>query len=157
MSVEAIITYIVNVEVAIWRDSEWLLVERGAREVHASGLVSLVGGKVEEDEPVDDVVEAAARREVLEELGISLKGPLHYVSSSSFSLPSGSAVVNLVFASCLDGDAVPQSINTDEVGRIFWMSAQDVEASTIIPVWTKRAVGIAESVRRRVILMSARV
>lgn len=146
--------YIVNVEVAIWRNSEWLLIERGASEAHASGLLSLVGGKIEKGDPVDDVVEAAARREVLEEIGISLSGPLHYVSSSSFILPNGSAVVNLVFASCLESGAMPHPVNTEEVARIAWMSARDVETSTTIPVWTKRTVAIAESIRKRITLMT---
>ena len=41
--------FIVNVEGAIYKNDQWLLIRRSEKEEHAGGLLSLVGGKVEKD------------------------------------------------------------------------------------------------------------
>ena len=50
-------TYFVNVEGAVVRDGEYLLVERAAAEEHAAGLLGFPGGKVETVSGVDGPIE----------------------------------------------------------------------------------------------------
>ncbi|MEZ3144701.1 hypothetical protein [Halobaculum sp. MBLA0143] len=42
-------TYVVNVDVAVVRDGEYLLIERGEDEDHGAGLLAFPGGKLEAD------------------------------------------------------------------------------------------------------------
>lgn len=41
--------YIVNVEAAVYKNDKWLIIKRSEKEEHASGLLSMVGGKVESE------------------------------------------------------------------------------------------------------------
>ncbi|KRG10886.1 hypothetical protein ACA30_03695 [Virgibacillus soli] len=50
--------FLVNVEGAIFRNHKWLIIERSKKEEHAGGLLSLVGGKVEQIEDTSlDILE----------------------------------------------------------------------------------------------------
>lgn len=65
-------TYVVNVEGAVVRDDEYLLIERAAAKEHASGSLSFPGGKVEQSPGGDATIEATARCELAEEVGIEV-------------------------------------------------------------------------------------
>jgi 8-oxo-dGTP diphosphatase len=64
--------YIVNVEGAIVRGEKYLMIVRGQGETHAGGTLSFVGGKLEITETSSDVLEAALRREIMEEVGVQV-------------------------------------------------------------------------------------
>src|SRR5262245_242466 len=95
--------YVVNVSVLLCRGGRWLLIERGATESHAPGTLGDVGGKVESTAATEpDILEATARREVREEVGLDLTGiPLRFCESSLFTTDDGDAVVNVAFAANL--------------------------------------------------------
>ncbi|OKI02547.1 hypothetical protein A6A06_16150 [Streptomyces sp. CB02923] len=140
--------FICNAEVALRKGDRWLLIRRGAREAHAAGTLALVGGKVEvRDGDGGPVLESAVRREVAEEIGLHLTGPLHYVTSAHFALPDGGNVVNVVF--CADfpgGEPVPQ--NPQEVAAVVWLSRRELEDSGA-PKWTREYLALAEDVHDR--------
>jgi 8-oxo-dGTP diphosphatase len=136
--------YIVNVEGAIVREGRYLLVVRGPGETHAAGLLSLVGGKVENAGESADILEATLRREILEEVGLEV-GALEYVQSTSFGTVE-EPVVDVVFL-CAYVGGEPQIFDPDEVASIHWMSAQAVQDNADAPIWTKKAVANAEAKR----------
>ena len=88
--------FIVNVEGAIYRDRNWLLIERSKNEEHAGGTLSLVGGKVEKEGASTDILERTLEREIFEEVGIKVKN-LEYVNSTTFVTDAGLHVVDSFF------------------------------------------------------------
>jgi 8-oxo-dGTP diphosphatase len=133
--------YIVNVEGAIVKDGRYLLVIRGAGETHAAGMLSLVGGKVENAGESGNILEETLRREIREEIGVEV-GFIEYVQSSSFGSAS-EPVVDVVFL-CVFADGEPRIVSPEEVESIHWMSAEAVENDPDVPIWTKRSVSAAE-------------
>ena len=110
--------YVVNVDVAVARDGEFLLIERSAQEEHGAGLLAFPGGKLEADPGERGVLRATARREVREETGVETRG-VRVVDSSVFALDDGRQVVNVVTtADYVDGEA--HRAAPDEVAAVEW-------------------------------------
>lgn len=110
--------YVVNVDVAVARDGEFLLIERSAQEEHGAGLLAFPGGKLEADPGERGVLRATARREVHEETGVEIRG-VRVVDSSVFALDDGRQVVNVVTtADYADGEA--HRAAPDEVAAVEW-------------------------------------
>ncbi|MEU2134675.1 NUDIX domain-containing protein [Streptomyces sp. NPDC018352] len=133
--------YSVNVDVALRRGGEWLLIVRGLKEEHAAGTLSLVGGTVDAETPGGDVITDTARREVLEEIGVDLDGvELSYAESSFFVTDTGSPVINVVLAGELPEGAQPVIASPEEVADIRWESLPALELDATCPPWTLRSV-----------------
>jgi len=110
--------YVVNVDVAVARDGEFLLIERSVQEEHGAGLLAFPGGKLEADPGERGVLRATACREVREETGIEIRG-VRVVDSSVFALDDGRQVVNVVTtADYADGEA--HRAAPDEVAAVEW-------------------------------------
>lgn len=138
----------VNVEVAIFRGGQWLIIQRSARERHAGGLLAMPGGTVEEYDSPDNVLEACARREVLEEIGVTLGPRLEYVESKLFHSARGRWVINVVFlADYESGDPVPQS--PDEVAWAGWKRMEEIVQDSRCPVWLKNSLQAATRLQER--------
>ena len=88
--------YVVNVEAAIYRDGEYLLVERAADENHASGHLALVGGTVEGSTHDTRAFERTVHREVREEVDVAVTD-LTYLQSNGFVADTGAECLNVVF------------------------------------------------------------
>ncbi|WP_435361046.1 NUDIX hydrolase [Haloarchaeobius sp. DFWS5] len=139
-------TYAVNVEAAIFRDGEYLLIERAASESHAAGLLSLVGGTVEETDHETGALEATARREIREEVGVAVTD-LCYVQSNAFVTDEGTPCLNVVFlARHDDGDGTIEA--PDEVADVHWLTPGAVETNQDTPEWTAAFVALAEQRRQ---------
>ena len=139
-------TYVVNVEAAIHRDGEYLLVERSAAEDHAAGQLSLVGGKVEADGATDRPLEGTVKREVREEVGVEITD-LAYVTSAAFVADDGANVTNVVFrARYEDGEARPR--DPEEVAAVHWRTPAEIDDANDVPAFTREYVGLAEADRR---------
>lgn len=135
-------TYVVNVEAAVHREGEYLLVERSAEEDHAPGLLSLVGGKVEgmTDEP--DALERTVEREVREEVGVSVSD-LAYVASTAFTTDGGEQVVNVVFrAEYESGEARVRE--PEEVASVHWKTPGEIADDDEVPAFTREYVEAAD-------------
>lgn len=84
-------TYLVNVDGVVVRDDEYFLIERGADEDHASGLLAFPGGKVEQPPVGEDTIETTVTRELYEEVGVEVE-TVDYVLSTTFETDDGSSV-----------------------------------------------------------------
>lgn len=134
--------FVVNVEVFLHRDGRWLLIKRGDSESHAPGVLAGVGGKVEA--PVgdaDDIIEATARREVREEVGVDLAGVTFvYAESAFFVTDDGDPVVNVTLTAPMPADAMPFPAAADEVAGIAWLTLGEALADPSCPPWTRRSL-----------------
>jgi 8-oxo-dGTP pyrophosphatase MutT (NUDIX family) len=141
-------TYFVNVDVALYRDDRWLLIVRGVGEGHAAGMLSLVGGTLDAREPASDVLERTARREVLEEVGLTLDGSLEYVENTFFSSDDGNPVLNVVFVAPMP-DAEPRISAPEEVADLVMATLGEVTLRSDCPPWTLRSLRRAAAQRVR--------
>ena len=136
--------YIVNVEGAICKDGQYLMIVRGEEE-YAPGGLNFPGGKVEEAGNSDDVLEETLRREISEEVGLEVHAEMAYIRSSSF-FAEGDRVVDVVFlCRWQSGEAV--AADPAEVAAVHWMTAAKVIAHPETPRWTRLSLELAEQVR----------
>jgi 8-oxo-dGTP diphosphatase len=138
-------TYIVNVEGAIVKDGQYLMVVRGEQE-YAPGGLNFPGGKVEGVTSLDDVLEETLRREIAEEVGLEVHDEMAYLRSSAF-VAEGDPVVDVVFL-CRHKAGTAFAADPDEVAAVRWMTAAEVIAHPEMPPWTVLSVELAERVRR---------
>lgn len=130
--------YLVVVECAIEYDNKFLLIERPVG-THAEGLLSFVGGKVDEQDEVfnTDILRNAIKREVFEEVGINIDGKLEYVTSSYFVDSKGICVIDNIFYHKLD--TMPEIIaNQREVPWFAWMHREEINNASNAPEWLKQ-------------------
>lgn len=138
--------FIVNTEAAIYKDGKYLMIRRSEKEAHAGGQLSLVGGKVEIEEPSTNVLEKTIIREVKEEVGLTIVGRPRYIQSTSFVTDTGAHVVNVIFlCEKVGGEAYAASI--DEVDGVYWMTPGEVYAHAELPDFLKDSVEKAELLR----------
>jgi 8-oxo-dGTP diphosphatase len=130
--------YIVNVEAAIIRDGKYLLIVRGAGESHAAGLLSFVGGKMEENQNLEDALEATLRREVLEEIGITITN-IRYVYNTHFLTDDGDKVLDVVFL-CDYESGETRIEDYEEVAEILYLSAEEILEHPKSPIWLKQGI-----------------
>ena len=140
-------TYLVNVEGAVVRDGEYLLVERAADEEHAAGLLGFPGGKVETVPGADGPIEATARRELREEVGIEV-GAVEYAHSRSFEMDTGAACVNIVTL-CEHEDGEARARSPEEVAAAHWLTPEEIMNHEAAPGSLKRDVERLETHRRQ--------
>ncbi len=92
-------TYAVTVCVLIHRGNSFLLVVRSPGVAYAPNMIGMIGGHVEVIDPERNVLEATARREVAEEVGLDLSGvPLKYLESEFFITDSGERQITVTFS-----------------------------------------------------------
>lgn len=140
------ISYIVNVEAAIYENDKWLIIKRSEEEEHAPGLLSMIGGKVEIKTPEANVLEETLNREIMEEVGIQVSNEMHYLESKSFISDKGQVVIDIVFLCKYEtGEAKCKSIH--EVSEIYWMSSSDILENESAPIWLKESIKKAEKFR----------
>lgn len=141
--------FFVNVECAIYKDDKWLMIVRSEKEEHAAGMLSMVGGTVEYTDSDESVLEDAVRREVLEEVGVSLSGTIEYLESKHFITSDGQRVLDIVFmADYLSGE--PRAISTDEVESVQWMTLEEIQKHPQTPAWIRQSMKIADRARKKV-------
>jgi len=117
--------FFINVEGAVYRGDKWLMIERSHKEEHAGGMLSLVGGTVDPEGASSDILERTLRRELMEEVGISVHDNMTYVRNTSFVLPDGREVVDIVFlCEWQNGEPYPKSV--DEVEAVHWMTTEEI-------------------------------
>ncbi len=136
--------YIVNVEGAVVKDGQYLMIVRSEEE-YAPGGLSFPGGKVEGAGNLDDILEETLRREIAEEVGLEVHDEMVYVRSSAF-VAEGDPVVDVVFLCCYRaGTAV--AADPAEVAAVRWMTAREAIAHPETPPWTRMSLELAERIR----------
>ncbi|PAE16522.1 DNA mismatch repair protein MutT [Virgibacillus sp. 7505] len=133
--------FIVNVEGAIHRDGKWLMITRSEKEEHAAGCLSMVGGKCDLEGVSSDILERTLKREIFEEVGIEVKETT-YVNSSSFVTDKGTHVIDIVFL-CQDIAGEPYAKSAEEVGKVMWMTTEDLLIHKNAPSYLKENITLA--------------
>jgi 8-oxo-dGTP pyrophosphatase MutT (NUDIX family) len=117
--------FLINVEGAVYRGDKWLMIERSHKEEHAAGMLSFVGGTVDQEGASSDILERTLRRELMEEVGITVYEKMSYVRNTSFVLADGREVVDIVFlCEWQSGEPYPKS--PDEVEAVHWLTTDDI-------------------------------
>jgi 8-oxo-dGTP diphosphatase len=136
--------YIVNVEGAVVKGNQYLMIVRGEEE-YAPGGLNFPGGKVEGGENLDSILEETLRREILEEVGLELYDEMHYVRSSAF-VAEGDPVVDVVFL-CRWKSGEAFAADPAEVAAVHWMTAAEAIAHPETPPWARLSLRLAEEQR----------
>lgn len=135
--------YIVNVEAAILKDGQYLIITRSEKESHAPGILSLPGGKVECEQHANNILEQTIHREIKEETGIEVEDVMEYLESTGFMADDGEPVINIVFL-CRYKRGVPTAMNADEVADIRWMTASEIFQHEKTPLWLRQSIQCIE-------------
>ncbi|MFC6962798.1 NUDIX hydrolase [Halocatena marina] len=137
--------YVVNVDGVVVRNDEYLLIERGHEEDHASGRLAFPGGKVEQPPDENETIEQTAVRELSEEVGVEV-GDVEYVLSSTFETDDGTQCLNIVtLCEYVGGEARPRA--PDEVAAVHWLSYDEIEEHEAIPPYIERYADRVEAIR----------
>src|SRR5699024_9979636 len=135
--------FIVNVEAAIFKKNQWLIIKRSEKEEHAGGLLSLVGGKVDIEGNTVNILERTIKREIFEEVDIKVKEEVSYLLSTSFVTDTQEHVVNISFLCEYEsGEAIPKS--PDEVAAVYWLTAEQIYNHPNAPDYLKASMKQAE-------------
>ena len=140
--------FVVNTQCAVSRAGRYLMIVRGEGVEQAPGVLAFPGGKVEVGDGPDSVLEAAVRREVQEETGVTVAPELDYVRSVNFTMDDGTAVVDVLFHGAYNAGE-PAITAPEEVADIRWMTAIEILAHERTPPWLKSDVELVEALRRR--------
>lgn len=134
--------YLVTVELAVYRGEKFLVMVRSDEEDYAPGLLAYPGGKVEPGVVGMNVLEEAARRELMEETGLTARH-LEYLESKSFEMHEGTFVMDVVFlAEAEPGEALVS--DPHEVAELLWLTADEIVAHRLAPEWLAKSVRVAE-------------
>jgi 8-oxo-dGTP diphosphatase len=144
---EGIHMFLVNVEGAVYRGDKWLIIERSAKEEHAGGLLSLVGGTTENESQSVDLLERTLIRELYEEVGVKVMDKLNYVRSTSFTIPNGNLVLDVVFL-CEYRAGEPYPKSPDEVESVHWMTTEEIVNHPKAPIWLIDNIKAADSIKK---------
>lgn len=135
--------FYVNVEGAVYKENKWLIIERSMKEGHAGGLLSLVGGTVENEGDSKDILERTLRRELFEEVGVKVKEKMEYVRNTSFKLDNGSEVIDIVYL-CEFDEGEPFAKSPEEVDAVYWMTTDEIVNHPKTPIWLLDSIKEAE-------------
>ncbi len=114
--------HIVMVQGWVKKDGKFLMAQRSFKELQAPGAWSIPGGKIEEGEGLG-VVEQTLKKEILEEVGVSIKDNVKYISSDAFTRVDGKHVVSLCFlCEWKEGEAKA----LQETETVKWFSLQEL-------------------------------
>ncbi len=148
MSASGSARFVVNTQCAVSRAGCYLMIVRGDGVKQAPGVLAFPGGKVETVDGPDSVLEAAVRREVREETGVTVAPELKYVRSANFTMADGTPVVDVLFLGAY-ATGEPAITAPDEVADIRWMTAIEILAHERMPPWLKSDIEFVEAARRR--------
>ena len=138
--------FVVNTQCAVNRAGRYLMIVRGEGVRQAPGVLAFPGGKIEAGDGPDSALEAAVRREVGEETGVTVAPELEYVRSVNFALDDGTPVVDVLFLGIYT-TGEPAITAPDEVADIRWMTAEEILAHERTPPWLKSDIELVEAVR----------
>lgn len=134
--------YLNIVECAIEHDGKFLIIKRPLDKI-ASGLLSFPGGKVEAQDTQHggDILKFAAKREVLEEVGISLLDPLVYITSDFTDIYDSPLIIS-IFHCVLEKSNTTVIPSEREVPEYYWMNQKQINQAHNAPDWLKKYVDL---------------
>ncbi len=132
--------YICYAECVIEHHKKFLVITRPG-QAPSGGFLAFPGGKLEPDDgdpSHPDIFLNAAKREVLEEVGIALKDQLRYVTSHFFYDKDQTPVVGCVYYCKVHGDRPSVTPNLREVPKHQWLTREEINSHPHSPPWIKR-------------------
>lgn len=115
--------HIVLVKGWVKKEDKYLLARRSATEVHAPGVWSLPGGKVE-NEDEKNILQKTLYKEIEEEVGLQISDKIELIYNNSFTRDDNAHVIGLTFlCHFLSGDAAPLEDTTE----IKWLSIEELK------------------------------
>jgi 8-oxo-dGTP diphosphatase len=128
--------YAVTVCVLIQRGDTWLLAVRAPKVAYAPNMIGMIGGHVNVGRPQADVLEATARREVAEEVGLDLSElKLRYLESEFFLTDAGERQITVTFTAQAPAEIEPFVNAPRELVEVGWWTLNDLEADPRCPSW----------------------
>lgn len=104
--------------VVIDKNGKAIIAKRAAKDDHEPGKWTTPGGTMEADGEVYDAVGSTLRREILEEIGITIYDEVILIANNTFIKSNGSKVLALVFL-CRHKSGKPRPLDeTDDVARV---------------------------------------
>ncbi|MGI3780068.1 MAG: NUDIX hydrolase [Janthinobacterium lividum] len=119
------------------RGGRWLLTVRAAGVDDAAGQLGLVGGHVEGPRAGQPgVLEATARREASEEVGLDLDDvALTYLESEFFTTDAGVGQVTVSFLADTPPDQEPVVGDPAELTAVGWWTPDEARVDARCPEW----------------------
>ncbi|GAA3555401.1 hypothetical protein GCM10022197_08180 [Microlunatus spumicola] len=122
--------------VLLHRGDRWLLTARSTTVDDAAGQLGLVGGHVEHPGPGPGLLEATARREAAEEVGLDLIDvTLTYLESEHFVTDAGLGQVTVSFLAAAPVDQEPVVADPTELSAVGWWTPEEARADHRCPDW----------------------
>jgi len=126
----------VTATVLLHRGDRWLLTVRGTTVDDAAGQLGLVGGHVEHPGTGPGLLEATARREASEEVGLDLQDvPLTYLESEHFVTDAELGQVTVAFLAAAPADHEPVVADPVELSAVGWWTPEEARADDRCPDW----------------------
>ena len=130
--------FIVLVKCWIEKEGKFLIARRANSEVHAAGVWSLPGGKVDSTD-TDNILQVTLSKEIKEEVGLEIDNHIHLIMNNSFTRSDGAKVVNLTFlANYKSGEAEA----LDQTAEIAWLSLRELETRSDFEDFMKREIKV---------------
>ncbi|MFN7038213.1 MAG: NUDIX domain-containing protein [Alphaproteobacteria bacterium] len=137
---------IINVvECAIEYNNKLLIIKRPLN-VHAAGVLAFPGGKVEEEDLLNryDVLRAAVKREIFEEVGLDLEDQIDYITTNYFVDDYGNNILDSLFYCKLEKTYLNIVASEREVVEYYWMGMEEIMNNVNSPDWLKEYVKLIE-------------
>lgn len=133
--------FLVIVECAIEFEGKFLFIKR-PKGVHAEGLLAFPGGKVECDDGGENrnILIQAIKREVLEEVGLDLTDPIHFLTSSYFVDSHNAQVLDVIFHCKIKNSSIEIKPSQREVPEYYWLTLSEALNHEKAPVWLKQYI-----------------
>lgn len=127
--------FIVSVSVIVYKHDKSLLVtERSKKEEQGSGLLAYPGGKIDDfkvkdiNEVKHNILQEAAKRELLEECGVEIDGEFKLLNNHAFQRFDGDYALMVVFIAKLKSQKEVE-LDKDEIQAIHWLRFEDIDKS----------------------------
>lgn len=133
---------VANVEIIVHRDDRFLTIVRSDDEEFGGGWLCFPGGKLDPGLAMDRALEATARRELQEEVGLDVGiDAIVYVESHTF-LIGDETVLDIVM---MTGEArgEPSVQDPAEVAEILWLPAEEIMTDPRVQPWTRASLQLA--------------
>lgn len=119
MTVNKIFNVIVN-GVIVNSKNQILIARRASDDDHEAGMWTTPGGKLEVNGEVHNVIEETLKREIYEEVGITIKQDIVFVTNNTFVKPNGSHTLAIVFL-CFHESGTAKPL--DEIDEVNWIDS----------------------------------
>ena len=122
--------FVINTEAAILRDGKWLVGVRSKKESEAPGLLSFVGGTVDESDIANtDTLEHALIREVEEEVGLTIQNVEYLTSLATVHGDGNPSLVISCIADWRDGEV---ALDPSESDAFAWITVEEAKKYDLI-------------------------